>query len=315
MKMLVYTAVLVLALASGSGWANEAGKTSTPENSTRRIGITGPVVGQYFGIFNVSKVTFRKTVDSAPFDKTNLLLIAFVHTYPEKSDGSKYVVGYEEARAVPSSPADADTDADRIDYLVSTARAKNPSIKILVSLGWGKNRDVEYAVKSPTEFAASVKSLVARHKLDGFDIDYEFAPIYRPINIDPKSVLVLAQALRAALPDKVLTITPAEQMGLNAAVLRTFDLVMPQTYAHGGNGTSAVWYLEQLGDWSKIVLGLNSEGQKGMPTNGPDDPSGFAKSAKDNKAAGIFAWRLDSDSQVNSFPTFETANAMWKLMH
>lgn len=264
-------------------------------------GITKPVCGQYFGIFLVSKESFDKIVDSAPFDKTNLLLVAFVHTY--KKDG-KYVADYENARDKGAKPNPGDYDADRIDYLVSKARAENPNIKIVISLGWGKN-DVDNAALTPNDFADSVKALVERHKLDGFDIDYESE------SVSESDMLTLTNALRTALTaDKIMTITPAQTSGLNSKILDIFDLVMPQTYDHGGNGTTADWYQQTLGGYSKIVFGLNSEGAKGSS----DDPAKFAKLAKDNNAAGIFAWRLDTDTQVNGFPTFKTAEQMWALM-
>jgi hypothetical protein len=56
---------------------------------------------------------------------------------------------------------------------------------------------------------------------------------------------------------------------------------------------------------------LNSEGSEGIVGR----PGDFAREAKENDAAGIFAWRLDNDS-LNSqgFPTFHTGIEMWKLM-
>jgi hypothetical protein len=109
-----------------------------------------------------------------------------------------------------------------------------------------------------------------------------------------------------------MTITPAQTDGLDTSVLEAFTYAMPQTYDHGGNGTTATWYAQQLGSYSRIVYGLNSEGYIGQS----DDPKKIAVEAHHNKAAGIFAWRLDNDS-VNrqGFPTFATDIEMWQLMH
>jgi hypothetical protein len=42
--------------------------------------IPGAIVGQYFGFFNgVSKEHYQQIVASAPFDKSNLLILTFVH--------------------------------------------------------------------------------------------------------------------------------------------------------------------------------------------------------------------------------------------
>jgi hypothetical protein len=264
-------------------------------------GFTGPVVGQFFGIFKVGTQEFRDVLNAAPFDKTNLLLIAFVHTYER---GAGYVVDYENAREGGKPPQPGDDDAARIDRLVYTARKMNPAIKIIPSLGWGTG-DIANAAKTPVPFVASVKQLVERHRLDGFDLDYE------SVYVDSSDLLNLVQKLRAALGEKIMTLTPAQEAGLTAENMRIFDWVMPQTYDHGGNGTKDDWFAETLGGYSKIVLGLNSEGPKGRS----DDPVKFASHAKQKSAAGLFAWRLDTDTQVQNRPTFATAIKMWELMH
>ena len=281
---------LLLAAAMAGAPAPAAAQTVAPK----------PVVGQYFGIFLTTRAVFNQIVDSAPFDKTNLVMIAFLHTYNENG---VWVADYENARANGQPPAPGDTDADRIDYLVAKARAKNPAIKILVSLGWGTN-DAGNAALTPSQFAASVKAIVAARQLDGFDIDYEST------GVSTSNLQALASALRQALPGKLLTITPAQTSPLNGSILANFDLVQPQTYDHGGNGTTAEPYATMLGGWGKIVYGLNSEG----PVGSSDDPATFAALAKSKAAAGIFAWRLDTDSQVNNLPTYVTAIKMWSLM-
>ena len=56
------------------------------------------------------------------------------------------------------------------------ARKKNPSIKILISLGWGNGEngnDAGKAARTPVEFADSVRTLVQAYHLDGIDIDFE----------------------------------------------------------------------------------------------------------------------------------------------
>jgi hypothetical protein len=272
---------------------------------------SGYVVGQYFGFFNgVPKQHYDKIVATAPFADCNLLILAFVHTV---NKSGKYVAEFTNGRDNPKYPSTpGDTDIDRVKLVVNTARAKNPLLKILVSLGWGNN-DAGLAAKTPLPFAESVAPIVQTCKLDGLDIDYEST------DVQPAQMLALAQQLRTTLskvtPKRqiVLTITPAQTEGLNASVLKAFDLTMPQTYDHGGNGTTATWYKQQLGSYDRIVFGLNSEGYIGES----DDPVKFANEAKTNKAAGIFAWRLDNDSvdPKTTYPTFATGIKMWGLMH
>lgn len=266
-----------------------------------------PVVGQYFGFFDgVSRQHYDEIVAKAPFEACNLLILAFVHAVPKNG---VYVAAFTNWRDNHQSPNQGDRDEDRVKLVVERARARNPSVKILISLGWGTN-DVGNAAKTPRQFAESFASIVKAYGLDGIDIDYEST------EVDTDAMLVLAeqieQALAKAVPQRamIMTITPAETEGLDKRVLQTFTYTMPQTYEHGG-GTTVTWYEETLGSFDRIVYGLNSEGPEGTS----DDPATFAREAKENDAAGIFAWRLDNDS-LNSqgFPTFHTGIEMWKLM-
>jgi len=272
--------------------------------------VQGPVVGQYFAFFNgVPKAHYKQIVDTAPFDKCNLLILAFVHAIQKNG---AYLAQFTNWRdnGFPLDPND--TDADRVELIVKTAKAKNPNIKILMSLGWGTN-DAGNAASTPVKFAESVQTLAQNFKLDGFDIDFE-----PPTTVTPTAMLTLAKEIRAHLtkvtPSRpiVMTITPAEEAGLDKSVLQAFDYTMPQTYAHGGNGTTAKWYADTLGSYSQIVYGLDSEGYIGSS----DDPAKFAAEAKSKKAAGIFAWRLDNDSvnKQTTYPTFATGIKMWQLM-
>lgn len=272
--------------------------------------IDGYVVGQYFGFFDgVPKAHYEKIVATAPFDKCNLLVLAFVHAVQQNG---VYVAQFTNWRDNDFPLDPNDTDTDRVKLIVKTARAKNPSIKIVISLGWGTN-DAGNAASTPGPFADSVRAIVQTYGLDGFDIDYEST------DVEASDMLVLAQQLQQSLGkvtpkrDMVMTITPAQTDGLDNSVLQAFTYTMPQTYDHGGNGTTVDWYEEQLGSFNRIVYGLNSEGYIGES----DDPEKFADEAKSNKAAGIFAWRLDNDSvnQQTNYPTFATGIKMWTLMN
>lgn len=272
--------------------------------------IQDPLVGQYFGFFDgVPKAHYQKIVATAPFDKTNLLVLAFVHAIEKNG---VYVAQFTNWRDnnFPLDPTD--TDADRVALVVKAAKTKNPSIKILLSLGWGTN-DAGNAATTPLQFADSIRALVQKYNLDGFDFDFEST------DVEPAAMLTLAQEIRASLGkitparQMIMTVTPAQTDGLNTAVLKAFDYTMPQSYDHGGNGTTADWFAQQLGSYSQIVLGLNSEGYIGDS----DDPAKYAADARSNNAAGIFAWRLDNDNvdKQTGYPNFATGIKMWQLMN
>jgi GH18 family chitinase len=287
-------------------------------------GPSSPVVGQYYTLYDgVSKERYKSIVASAPFGKCNLLILGFVPAFKyvrsSKHGGTIYVAQLANGRVTPKGknyPVDpSDTDGDRVKLIVQTARNKNPSINILISLAWAAN-DAGKAALAPVAFADSVRTLVQAYELNGFDIDFEST------NVEPAALLTLAKEIRRSLnkiPSRrpmIMTITPAQRDGLNKDVLEQFTYVMPQTYVHGGNGTNfadATWLAKQLdGSYSRIVYGLNSEGNIGES----DNPRKFADKAKANRAAGIFAWRLNGDSvDQNGSPTFATAAKMWKLMN
>jgi Glycosyl hydrolases family 18 len=280
-------------------------------------------VGQYFTLYDgVSKEHYQRIVAAAPFDKCNLLILAFVRTFefdrPSDEGGTIYVAQFANGRDPVNFPLDPnDTDADRVKLIVETARKKNPSINILVSLGWGAN-DAGKAALTSVAFADSVRALVQAYDLNGFDIDFEST------EVEPAAMLALAREIRRSLnkiPSKrpmIMTITPAkDRHGLNKKVLEQFTYIMPQTYHHGGDGTNfkdAEWYAHGLYD--RIVYGLNSEGfLDDRDKDRPDDPKKSAAEAKKNRAAGIFAWRLNGDSIKQGFPTFADAVEMWNLMN
>jgi GH18 family chitinase len=90
----------------------------------------------------------------------------------------------------------SDTDEDRVRLIVKTARAANPSLRILISLGWGEEtNDAGHAASTPEPFADSVCALVERYNLDGFDIDFEST------TAEPAKMLQLAQRVRQGLDD------------------------------------------------------------------------------------------------------------------
>jgi hypothetical protein len=284
---------------------------------------SGKVVGQYFGLFHgCSKEEYAKIVDTAPFDFCNLLILAFVWIH---DDGGIYIPKFGTFRDNNfngGKPAPDDTDEDRVKLIVATARAKNPGIKILISLGWGNN-DTVLASETPQAFAEGIQNIVQTYGLDGFDIDYE--DISPQNGFDAGKMITLAQWIRRQLDQvtpkrpMIMTITPADETALNAEVLNQFTYTMPQSYGHGGNGTTVDWCEQQLGSFAKIVYGLSGEGfVNGDPS--PDDPTQYVADAKKNSAAGVFSWRLDTDTMTGSLsaqglPTFATAEKMWELMN
>lgn len=306
-------------------------------NDPNKSPIYGPVVGQYFGIFHgCSKEHYRKIVETAPFDCCNLLILGFVGITGNNLDPPQYSPRLRNSRDNDFNGGRAtadDTDEDRIRAIVKAARAKNANIRILISLGW--YNEVVKAAKTPEFFAESLAFLVKTYELDGFDIDYEDTPDVPqdPAPFGPDQFIGLMHCVRKELGKVVrrpiLTITPAilrhgqdSYKGLSEVLLNCFTYTMPQSYDHGGNGTRVDDYAQKLKSYDKIVYGLCGEGIVDDPDNRPDDPERFVRASQANGAAGVFSWRLDTDSIPTAgspegdaqLPTFAVARKMEELM-
>jgi hypothetical protein len=67
---------------------------------------------------------------------------------------------------------------------------------------------------------------------------------------------------------------------------------------------------------------VNGEGILDDPGNRPDDPTKSVQGMKQNRAAGVFSWRLDTDSIPTwhlpegdaARPTFAVANKIWEML-
>lgn len=312
--------------------------------------IQGKVMGHFFGLFHgCTQQHFQKIVASAPFDRCNLLILAFLGIN-QRADGAWVPVltnGRDNCFNGGRAKA-GDTDDDRIKLVMDTARAANRDVKILISFGYCN--EVIKASKSPEAFANGLAAIVQKYGLDGFDIDWEqqgkldldgFTSSHFATLMDH-----VTDALRKVVAQPILTICPAIVYAgsatdplMDRTVLGKFTYVMPQTYQHGGIGTRADDYALKLGGYSNIVYGINGEGYVNPPTwdplQVPDDPRSSWQKAISSNAAGVFSWRLDTDSMRQAtahkcdttcaagecdlegdlqLPTYATAKAMWQLM-
>lgn len=148
----------------------------------------------------------------------------------------------------------------------------------LISLGWGQN-DIPMIETCVQTFADSVKRFTHRHKLVGFDIDYE-----NPIFSTESKFIEVSTALRIALPRPLLlTITPATLMNIHIPTLNdVYDLVNIQSY-----WSTAIPYLEAGVVASKIVVGVDVE-------SGESYKSAVGQ-VRDLKLAGVYVWTFARD--------------------
>ncbi|MGF1735258.1 glycosyl hydrolase family 18 protein [Photobacterium satsumensis] len=284
---------------------------SSSDSTDSKITTNTELIGHFFGIFDDN--WDKRLREETPFDLMDFVYIAFAHPYDKDGDGI-YELGYENAHQ--EAPY---TDQERIDQIVTLARAKNPDIKLLISEGWSM-QDYWKSAQDPDVFAESVITMIRAHQLDGFDMDYEIGT--DPINLSQFTDLVLALRKRidlASIEDGrgnnpyLLTITP-DHTSLDVwdgeLVNQHFDYVNLQTY--WGNRFDFIDQFEETGvEVSKMLIGLASESYD-RPA---DAPAAFVDIAKQRGARGIFAWRLDTDSlDQQGTPHYSIAKEMWQLM-
>ncbi|MGN7453430.1 glycosyl hydrolase family 18 protein [Paenibacillus pasadenensis] len=143
-------------------------------------------------------------------------------------------------------------DASKLAQL-TTLRSKNPSLKVLVSVGgWGRSQGFAGAAStdaSRTAFANSALSYIRANKLDGVDIDWEY-----PAAGDKQNYTLFIQKLRSVLDAgsaadgrgsnkyQLTAAVGASDYGLGnidiAAVQPSFDFLNVMTYdMQAGSGT------------------------------------------------------------------------------
>lgn len=201
-----------------------------------------------------------------------------------------------------SSPKTGDL-ANRFKWVIQTARAQNPKIKIIVSQWWGNGTGIWGSSLSSLKSAAdiqkytsSVRDFLAAYLktaggVDGYDIDYED-------NNVTANTAAIAQQIRTQLSSLskttggrpfYLTASPANTAYLKPAV-GSLDFVNMQTYA-GGSGLTPKDFLQMGLKPTQLLYGICPE------TNCPS-PSlpQVQKAFTANKLAGIHLWRLNSDN-------------------
>ncbi|KTD16374.1 glycoside hydrolase family 18 protein [Legionella jordanis] len=260
-----------------------------------------PYAGTFYPIYNSGPGQWLPPNQPPipPFNRVSAIFIAFAHAYAQQNGA---ILTYE--RGQPEEPA-------RQSLLVKTARAANPNIKILISLGWNQddwtaiNKDY---VNHANIFVPSVIQFIRANNLDGFDIDDESvggtSGSIPQANFDGV-IANLRNALNyASLQDGrpyYLTITPAgnnDEPGgigdtqIDAVNAKNFDLINVQTYFNGGDwGIAFANQLLAIGyPKTQIAHGIDVQ----ESNCDPDFPPyiGFA---------GLFNWNMTKDSTCSNY--------------
>ncbi len=259
-----------------------------------------PFAGTYYPIYNagVGQWLSPNTAPIPPFADVSALFVAFAHAYPQ---GKGAIFSYEKGQ--PSEP-------QRLSLLSISARAANPNVKILISLGWGKN-DWTYInedyVNYANVFVPSVVQFIRSNQLDGIDIDDEGigdeSGTISQTNFDGV-IANLRNALNAAsLQDGkpyYLTITPAgnNQKGgvamtqVNTQNANCFNLINIQSYYNGDP------YFGE--DFFKALIGIGYPSEQ--IANGIDTQVSCTPNYPPYIGlAGMFNWNMTADSVCGDY--------------
>lgn len=282
---------LVAALAGCGGSSGQGSGGSAP---------TAHYAGTYYPIYNSGAGQWIEPTESMPFDKVSMIFAAFAHAYPQ---GNGAVLAYEENQ--PQEPV-------RLPQLEQVALQKNAQIKILISLGWGKNDwgyiATDYA-NNANLFVPSVIQFIRDSGVDGLDIDDEDIGVEGETgNITQPAfdgvIANLRQALDTASSEDnkqyLLTITPAGNNDDTGGLVDTqvdaqnapmFDLINIQSYFDQKWGKVFLHALKSI-DYPphQIGTGIDTEKSKCAPTFPPY-----------HGLAGLFDWTMSFDSTCDDF--------------
>jgi GH18 family chitinase len=287
--------VLIILVDISSGCQSDQPITSSGNNVY--------TAAQYFGIFDHDN-DWDSCVKNSPFDKTDFLYLAFVHTY-KNADG-KYIADYEYGTPNPS---------ERIDDIVNKVGQLQNKPKILISLGYGHS-DFPNATLTPVEFTQSVINLIEKHNLDGFDIDWEDYCRSDTGQISKDAVGLLLKTLRDSLnalgsrkgKSYFLTMSTAfspvdYSPCWNSDAFNLFcNYLNLQSYS---TNCYVVTWRDAGVNCNKILVGIESEWGQG--------PDVRWNEMTQYNCAGMFAWRLDNE-YGNGCSTGNIAINMWNRL-
>jgi chitinase len=247
--------------------------------------------GTFYPLYNAGIKQWIEPTAAMPFERVGEIFAAFAHAYPQ---GKGATLAFEAGQR---------DQAQRLRTLVVTARKKNPHVRILISLGWGK-RDWTYVsndyVNQAGFFVPSVVRFVRENDLDGFDIDDEGIGGESGVITQPAFDAVASDLRRAldaaAAKDRkryYLTITPAgnnddtgglRHTQVDAENAADFDWIGIQSYYDQAWGEEFEAELRSAGyPPQRIVPGINTE----------DCAPVFPEYAG---LGGLFNWTMSADS-------------------
>ena len=181
--------------------------------------------------------SYQSLITYGVYNYLNMVNICFANTVPipiPLGTPPSYTIALQSA----THPAPY-TNQDYMNMMIQDARAANPNIKILITLGYGGNEftqifsgDQSQWPAQAASYANNVVAYLQANNLDGLDIDWE--PMFSSDTPTQQMSLVLT-ALRTAFntPSKtyLLTLSPSTSEHLDGSVVnQTCDFLNLQLY-------------------------------------------------------------------------------------
>jgi len=210
--------------------------------------------------------------------------------------------------------------ADRFKWIIKTARAQNPKIKIIVSQWWGNGQGIWGSPLSElkndaavTKYTESVGAFLRSYLnidggVDGFDVDYEANNVVKNIPAILSQIRSKMNALTNETSGRpfLLSVSPATTTYLDAVAPSSLNFINMQTYA-GGTGLTPQSFIQIGLTARQLLYGICPE------TNCFSKTAAQVKSEyTQSHLAGIHLWRLNSDNYIKENQVQED---IYKFLH
>jgi Glycosyl hydrolases family 18 len=261
-------------------------------------------------VYNSPTSAFQRIISQGLYQASDIINLCFVDIVPTSAktipagDGSSYTLFLDKV----THPKDAEgpTDQDYMEWIVRDAKAANPSIKICLTLLYGKQHLISQIYPDPanpdqasaTAFANNVVTYLKHYGLDGFDIDWEWN--YLSDDTTPAQFKTTFSAVGPALKaaGMLLTMCPATDNNLDFdTVNEHFDIIAFQMYA--STSLPATFIADGVVP-DAFAYGAKFEADQQSTPTGPGDQTA-AEAYEGMQTYGFKAvttWRLNSQNYI-----------------
>jgi len=262
--------------------------------------------------YSSSNSCYQRMISHGLYNACDIINLCFVDIVPTSADtipsgdGTSYTLFLDLVKHPALSNGTVPTNQDYMEWIVRDSKAKNPDIKVCLTLLYGKQHLISQIYPDPGNpdqasadaFAKNVLTYLKHYKLDGFDIDWEWH--YLSDDTTQEQFKTTFSAVGSVLKDAgmLLTMGPATTNNLDPETVNDhFEIIAFQMY-----------YSNSLpGEF--VNYGIKSDafayGAK-FEANGQSNPNGQGQQTAAQAYAGmqtygfkaVTTWRLNSQNYI-----------------